>query len=621
MAGITGWFGKAIADGDGRALLARMSAELWRGEGRTPAQSEVLPGGGFAAVSGHALSDVAARGGVMATIHGRPRWDDPAFEALAERDGWAMSLIAAHEARGADFLSLLGGWFAVAVYDERAGAGLIAIDRAGIATLSYGRAEDGAFVFGATTDAVRDYPAMRSTVSGQAVFNFLFTYTVPSPTTIYAEQQKVLPGQAILWSQAGGATPRFYWTMPYTEARSGNARTLIPALHEALGAGFRRAAAGVGADEAGAFLSGGLDSSTVAGLMARHYGHGKTFTIGFTEPDFDESGYARIAAEHFGTEQHVYIPTPDDVLALVPQIAEIYDEPYGNTSAVPAYCCARMARERGVAVMFAGDGGDEIFGGNERYAHMQRIEQYGAIPALLRKGLLEPLLNLPGVGGLPILRKAQSLAKRYAIPMPDRIFSYGFLADAPLHEVMADDLARGVDADEPLQVLREVYDRPARADLLQRMMHMDLKAALADNDLRKVNRMCALAGVEVRYPFLDDGVMAFAASVPSAVLLPGAQLRKFYKDAMRGFLPDAILTKSKHGFGLPFAQWIKGHRGLQDLVRGYLADAGRRGYFQPAFLARVQAAAGESGLTALDGFAWDIAVLELWLQRHADRKN
>ncbi|MDA5193598.1 asparagine synthetase B family protein [Govanella unica] len=616
MAGLTGWFGAAAESN----VLGRMAAELWRGEGAGGAQSEHLTTGGVAAVSGHALADVARRGARIAAIHGRPRWDDPAFEVLAERDGWAASLIAAYEAHGPDFLTKLGGWFAVAVYDGDSGQGLVAIDRAGIATLAYGRARDGGFVFGSTTDAVRSYPAMPATVSGQAVFNFLFTYTVPSPTTIYDEQRKVLPGQVILWSK-DGMRPEFYWTMPYTEARSGNARQLIPALLEQLGDGFRRSAAGVDADEAGAFLSGGLDSSTVAGLMARHYGDARTFTIGFNEPDFDESGYAQMAATHFNTRQHVYIPTPDDVLALVPQIAEIYDEPYGNTSAVPAYCCARMAREQGVSVMFAGDGGDEIFGGNERYAHMQTIEQYGAIPAFLRAGLLEPLLNLPGMASLPLVAKAQSLARRYAIPMPDRIFSYGFLADAPLHEVLTDHIAGGVNAGEPLEILREVYNRPQHADILQRMMHMDLKSALADNDLRKVNRMCALAGVEVRYPFLDDKVMAFAASVPSSVLLPGSNLRKFYKDAMRGFLPDAILTKTKHGFGLPFAQWIKGHRGLQELVRSYLSDAGKRGYFEPAFLARVQAAASDSVFSDLDGFAWDIAVLELWLQRHADRKT
>lgn len=618
MAGITGWFGGDSAALDGKTLIRPMAAELWRGEGAEDASTDAAPGAVLAVVPGRVFSDLATIGSAVAVIYGRPHWTSPSLDAIADRDGWAASVIAAYAREGADFLHHLKGWFAVAVYDSARRRGLIAIDRSGIATLAYGRAADGALVFGSTTDAVRAYPKMAATISPQAIYNFLYTFTVPSPTTVYNEQRKVLPGEAIVFED-GEIRPGFYWQMPYTAARTGNYADYGPQLLDILDKGVRRTLNGVGEEEVGAFLSGGLDSSTIAGLLARHTREAKTFTIAFNEPKYDESRYAKIVAEHFKTNYRQYIPTPDDVVDLMPRLADIYDEPYGNTSAVPAYYCAKMARDTGVSVMLAGDGGDEIFAGNERYALMQRIERYGQVPQPIRSAVLEPLLNLPGVDRLPVLGRAQRLAKRYAIPMPDRLFSYGFLASDSVNEMFSPEVSATLDPDEPMAILREAYNRPAGADGLQRMMHLDLKATLADNDLRKVNRMCALAGVEVRYPFLDDAVVAFAATIPSEVLMPGGVLRKFYKDAMKGFLPAEILTKTKHGFGLPFEVWVKTHRGLQDMVRDYVSAIAVRGYFRRDFLDRVLAAAGRPEPDPLDSFAWDIAMLELWLRKHIDR--
>ncbi len=623
MAGITGWFGGREQD----ASLASMAANLDRSQLSSGYISAITDGNGVAASAGHAMADVAAdvvadvadRDGILAVIQGRPRWDDSDLSKLAEQSGFAASVATAYDRHGPDFLQRLKGWFSVAVYNTRGHHGVVAIDRMGIGALVYGRAGDGAFVFGSTTDAVRDYPGIQATVAPQALFNFLYTYMVPAPTTIYSEFKKLLPAQMIRLSD-GMAETRFYWAMPYTKDSHGDMSALSGQLLDVLKAGFARTVAGTHASDVGAFLSGGLDSSTVSGLMALHYagqsGDSKTFTIAFNEAAYDESRYARIAAEHFKTDYHQFIPTPDDVLALAPKIAEVYDEPYGNTSAVPAYYCAKMAREHGVKVMLAGDGGDEIFGGNERYTTMQRISRYGDIPAGLRTWFLEPILNLPGVGALPVLSKARNLARRYAIPMPDRIYSYGAFAGSSAADVFLPDLAAAVDADAPMEVLREAYNRPDGADTLQRMMHLDLKATLADNDLRKVNRMCALAGVEVRFPFLDDGVVEFAASLPSDILMPGAKLRHFYKVAMADFLPQEIITKEKHGFGLPFEVWVKQHKGLQDMVRDNIAAIRKRDYFQPKFLDQVMATVGDSQRSALDGVAWDLSMLELWLNSH-----
>lgn len=623
MAGFGGWFGGGIAGDAQRPAALHMADQLFRGgrirdNGGRDADVVTAEAAAIAVVPGLVLGDAVNHNGILAAIYGRPRWERETLAAKGRR-GFAQSVAEAYAEQGAGFLDQLKGWFAVAVYDQAARRGFLAIDRSGIATMCYGRASDGAFVFGATTDAVRAYPGMAANVAPQGVFNYLFSFVVPSPTTIYDEQRKLRPGE-LVHLDGDRHESRFYWQMPYTTERTGAMADFGPFLLPTLEAGFRRTVEDTSADEVGAFLSGGLDSSTVAGLMANHYGDGRTFTIAFKEPKYDESRYARIAADHFGTAYHQYVPTPEDVLDLMPQLADAYDEPYGNTSAVPAYCCARMAREHGVSVMLAGDGGDEIFAGNERYAMMQRIERYALIPRPLRKILLEPLLKLPGIANLPVLSQARRLSRRYAIPMPERIFSYGFPASRRAPEVFTADAMAAIDLEQPTAILRETYGRPEDADMLQRMMHLDLKVTLADNDLRKVNRMCALAGVEVRYPFLDDGVVAYAATIPSNLLLPGTKLRKFFKDATRDFLPREILVKQKQGFGLPFEVWVKQHRGLQDMVRDLVTAAHGRGFFNRAFLDSVVASTGQPERTALDSLAWDIAMLEMWMRAHMDAR-
>lgn len=617
MSGIAGWFGGQRNKDTAAPVLALMVKALGRAEG--PSTYYAFPGNGFGlmARAGRQLADGAAKGDMSAVIQGRPWWDDPELAETAAAHGFAQSLLSAYDRHGPNLLQRLKGTFAVALYDARKSAGFAAIDRGGIATLVGGKARDGALVFAATTDGVRAYPEIEARISPQAVFNYLYTYTVPSPTAIYEGQFKLLPGEMIEW-QGGQWSRKFYWVMPYAPRRGASANDLAAELRQQLADSFARTVDHTPVSDVGAFLSGGLDSSTVAGLMAKHYGQGRTFTITFKEPKFDEGPYARIAARHFATDHREYTPTPADVLELMPKLADVYDEPYGNTSAIPAYACARMAKEAGVKVMLAGDGGDEIFAGNERYAQMQRIERYGRVPAVLRRYVLDPVLALPFMDGLPILGKARRLSRRYAIPMPDRMFSYGFTDYGDLSETLVPDLAKAVDMEEPLRILREVYNRPQGADMLQRMMHLDLKSALADNDIRKNTRMCALAGLEVRFPFMDDDLVAFAATIPSHMLLPGTQLRRFFKDAMAGFLPAEIIAKEKHGFGLPFAQWIKGDPALRDAVSDLLAAVAKRQFFNPAFLEAVKAAPHTAAATPYDGFAWDIAILELWMEKHID---
>jgi asparagine synthase (glutamine-hydrolysing) len=324
--------------------------------------------------------------------------------------------------------------------------------------------------------------------------------------------------------------------------------------------------------------------------------------------------YARITAKHFAAEAHEYYVTPQDVVEAIPLIAQAYDEPFGNSSAVPTYFCARMARADGVKVLLAGDGGDEIFGGNVRYARQKILEWYWCVPAPLRRALIEPLaLGLPAGDRIPVLRKLRSYIHQASVPLPDRLESYNFLHRSPLENVFEPDFLAKVDMTQPLVLLREVYERTASTSPVNRMMHLDLQFTLADNDLRKVSRMCELAGVEVRYPLLDEPLVDFSGQVPASLKVRGLKLRYFFKQALKDFLPPETIAKTKHGFGMPFGLWLKSHKPLRDVAFGSLQAFEQRGIVKPDFLKELWHQHETSHATYFGVMIWVVMMLECWL--------
>jgi asparagine synthase (glutamine-hydrolysing) len=364
----------------------------------------------------------------------------------------------------------------------------------------------------------------------------------------------------------------------------------------------------------GAFLSGGLDSSSVVGFAAELLPEKlKTFTIGFPVEGFDEAHYAEIAAERFKTDHRIYYIRPEDVIEALEHSIRIYDEPFANSSVVPTYRCARLAKEAGVDMLLAGDGGDELFAGNERYAKDRIFDHYARLPGLLRNGLLLPLARSPAlVSCLGPLARIARYVQWANTPIPERMMHNLFVKAAPA-EVFSADAMAAIDPAASQTLALGIYDAPAAASKVQRMMAFDLRVTLADGDLRKVSRMCEAAGVRVRYPFLDDAVAEFSAGLPESLLMPGGKLRQFYKDAMTGFLPDAIINKQKHGFGLPYMNFMNSHGPLRTLICDGLSSLRGRGYFQPAFLAGMIDDANKGTLSHNAGTAWDLLVLELWL--------
>ena len=609
MGTLAGWLDTSVGEAAARATLGSMAgAPPFQTEGSLSTWLE--PGAALATFGPSRSCDLASVGSISAAIVGRPRWTDAGLAATAARDGHATAVIAAYRRQGDEFLRSLNGAFALAVIDGR--RVLLAVDRQGVCGLCYCQPSSGGLVFGSTTDVVAAHPDATSTISEQAIFNFLYSGIIPSPRTIYHEQRKLLPAQRLVFEDDRLNTI-FYWQMPYKDRTERSVQSLRDELMELLAKAAARSVEAVDLRNVGAFLSGGLDSSTITGLAARMSDYPvKTFTIGFTHDKYDESRYASITARHFGTEHHNHYLQPKDVVDSLSVLSRAFDEPFGNSSVVPAYCCARIAREHGIELMLAGDGGDELFAGNSRYVKQKRFNSYLSIPSPLRKGFLEPVLfGLPGLTRWQLALRLRGFVRYALMPMPDRLEAFNFYRNADLSQVLESALLAQIDPQEPIEGLREAYLRTVSDDLVQRMQHLDLKITLADNDLRKVNTACMAAGVGVAYPFLDDEVLEFSARIPSSLLLRRGERRWFFKQAVKDFLAPETLSKHKHGFGMPFTEWTREEPLLKELAVDCISSFRRRGYLRGDFLDRLLSAD-----EAYSGLAWDVLVLELWLRDH-----
>ena len=546
-------------------------------------------------------------------IIGNVYWGNDELKQLTREKNSAAAVAVAYAKSGKAFLEDMHGAFCVAIIDAQNKVAITAIDRLGIYSICYA-APPNHFIFATSTNGVVAHPNMERVIDPQAIFNYLFFHSVPAPGSIYKNVRKLLPGQYALF-QNGKIETNFYWQLKYADSGPTQFAQRRENLKNLLQTAVTRS---VTDERVGAFLSGGTDSSTVSGVLTQSLNKpADTFSIGFSAEGYDEMGFARTTSKHFGTHPHEYYVTPQDVVDAIPLIAKIYDEPFGNASTVPTYYCAKLAKEHGIRLMLAGDGGDEIFGGNARYAKQKIFEAYSCIPTILRHGVLEPMvLGIPGIGHIPFLKKIKSYVTQAKIPLPDRLETYNFLHRATLNEIFTANFLAQVNSQEPDELLRTEYKRTNSHSAINRMLNLDLKFTLADNDLRKVNRMCELAGVAVHYPLLDEDIVTFAAQLPPSLKVKGVKLRYFFKEALKDFLPPETITKSKQGFGLPFGVWMQSHLPLQELTYSSLKSLRKRGYVKPEYLDML-IEQHRSGHAAYYGvMIWVLMMLEQWLQHH-----
>ncbi len=541
------------------------------------------------------------------TLIGRPVFVDKGLIAIANTHNFARAVVEGWRLHGEKLPTRMQGSFAFAVIKPHENKTTLVLDRVGIERLSYAF-QAGQFVFGTSTQSVATHPAIGRSIDLQAIYDYLYFHTIPAPRSLYRHVQKLLPGQIITFKN-NQVHKDFYWQADYAPAE---------ADYEAHQIYFRkmldRAVRDADGPQTAAFLSGGTDSSTLVGALTAARGMPvDTFSIGFDAEGYDEMEYARCAVERFGSRAHEYYLKPADIVTAVPVIAQAYDEPFGNNSAVPTYFCAKAAHEAGFTHMFAGDGGDEIFGGNARYAKQGKFEMYARLPGVLR-ALIEPVANAPGLSSISHFSKLNHYVAQAKVKLPLRVETYNFLKRTPLQQIFAEDFLHAISPDSPDVALTEVYARTASDHYVNRMMHLDMKFTLADNDLRKVGTMTETAGIEARYPLLDDRIIAFANALPVDYKVRGPQLRWFFKKALADLLPEKIITKRKHGFGLPFGIWSNQYAPLNDLVEGSLSDFKRRGWIKPAYLDHMLAMQRGPHANYYGVMIWVVMIFEQWLQ-------
>lgn len=514
---------------------------------------------------------------------------------------------------GPKMVTDLRGRFAIAVIDSERRQVLLANDRMSTHGWCY-RVDRQTISFSDRADQI----GQAGDISHQAMLAYLFQHVIPSPETIYSNVSRLPAGHCLLLSSRSMEISP-HWSPEFQNPCKADFGELKEEFRSLLEASVASEVACDRSSTIGTFLSGGTDSSTVTGLLRKISGAPvPAYSIGFNVDGYDEMEYARIAARHFDVEHREYYLSPDDVLIGMPKVAVHYDQPFGNSSAVAAYHCARVAREDGLSTLLAGDGGDELFGGNARYAKQRIFSWYENIPSPVRRFVMEPLLADNALAErIPLVSKVASYVQQARVPMPDRLNMYNLLLRLGLQEVLTPVFLRRVDVDAIRASQRAIYQKCASPFQVNRMLAFDWKYTLADNDLPKVTGTTDLAGIGVGFPLLADELIDFSLRLPAEYKLKGLQLRWFFKEALRDFLPEQIITKKKQGFGLPFGVWALRHDALRRLAEDALASFGTRGVIRADFIKRLR----EELLPAYPSYygelAWIIAMLEFWLRDRA----
>jgi len=526
------------------------------------------------------------------------------------------ALAVLYEREGREAIRRLRGAFAVALWDAARRLLLLAVDQVGMRRLYYAVTSDGVS-FASRPGLLRGLPGIAGAPDPTAIYNYLNFGFIPAPMSVHADVRRIEPG-CLVTVQDGAVSLARYWDLAYVEEPldlDAASRDTVQRAEAAVA----RALGGDGVKHTGTFLSGGTDSSTILGLMTRLSGERvNAFSIGFHERRYDELAHAERAARHFGAIHHVRRISPAQALEALPRLVEAYDEPFGNNSAIGTLLCARAARECGLTSLLAGDGGDEIFGGNERYTTDAVFARYGRVPRVLRRALLEPLLRVLPDGGAGVIGKAQRYVRRANLANPRRFYSYEFVFAQDGRGLLDPGFLAAVEPDAPWAVLDRHFGRVTARAELNRLLYLDMKLTIGDNDLLKVVRTADEVGIGVRFPFLDLPLVEFTGTWPGSFKVRSGEKRYLFKRAFRDLLPRETLVKPKQGFGIPTSLWLRTHPGFVDLVHDALlaSDARVRAYFRAGALEELLGLHASDSTAFYGDIVWKVLMLELWYRHH-----
>jgi asparagine synthase (glutamine-hydrolysing) len=511
-----------------------------------------------------------------------------------------------YEDRGERCVEALRGMFAFAVWDEPRGRLMLARDRLGIKPLYYARVGQ-KLVFGSELKALLALPEVRREIDGPAFAHFLTFLSTPSDQSILRGVRKLPPGHRLLASLGGEPQVERYWDVAFEPERGRSEAWFVERLRALLDESVRLHM--VSDVPLGAFLSGGIDSSTVVATMAALSREPvRTFSIGFADADFSELAYARRVAAAFQTDHHELVLEPA-ALDVLDDLVWHLDEPFGDSSAIPTYMVSKLAAEH-VTVALSGDGGDELFAGYEKYTVERRERVWRFVP--------EPARRLLGrlVAATPAHLRGRNYLRHMALPGVERYLDAGTLFRREEVAALVRPEIRDVLADyDPWEEARS-HLRRQRGHWLSALQSLDLATYLPLDILTKVDRMSMAHSLEARVPLLDHRLVEFAATVPPELQLRGRTTKYLLKQAMRPLLPEAIVDRRKQGFAIPLGRWFGG--GFDELLRDVLLSetVRSRGIFDVAALERRMRHGRRDGGLGLD--LWTLLSFELWCRRFLD---
>ena len=501
--------------------------------------------------------------------------------------------------------------FAFAIWDEKARALFLARDRAGKKPLYYTVTPKGTLVFGSELKSLLEHPDVEREIDPQAIDAYFTLGYVPDPLCIFRDVHKLPPGNYLTFKN-GQVTVGQYWDFNLEPGKARSEDEYLEELRALLDESVRlRLISDV---PLGAFLSGGIDSSTVVGLMTRHMGQPvKTFSIGFHEDSYNELKYARLTAEKFGTDHHEFFVTPD-ICAVVDELAWHFDEPFADSSAIPTYMVSKLAREH-VTVVLTGDGGDELFAGYSRYVVERKRNGFAQLPRMLREGVMRPVSR-----HMPHRAWGRNYLHNVSLdPISRYLDSVSVFTSLNRKSLYTDELQRrlaGLNYAE--QLFHATAAKLSTNEPLDQLLYLDSKTYLPGDILTKVDRMSMAVSLEARAPLLDHKLIDFVTTVPASLKLKGLETKHLLKRAVADLVPAEILHRPKQGFGVPIQEWI--NQQLRERIRDTLNDARtrQRGYIDSGYL-DILLTEHERGRRDHSMGLWALLMFELWHRQFVDQ--
>jgi asparagine synthase (glutamine-hydrolysing) len=521
------------------------------------------------------------------------------------------AIVHAYEEYGTDCANYLRGMFAFAIWDDRKREVYIARDRVGKKPLYYTVTPGQTLVFGSEIKSILEHPDVTREIDLEALDAYFTLGYIPDPLTIFKRIHKLPPGHFLTFA-GGRVHTEQYWDFKFEPAQSRNSEDYVEELRALLEESVRlRLISDV---PLGAFLSGGIDSSTIVALMAQQMNQPvKTFSIGFHEDSYNELKYARLTAKKLGTDHHEFFVTPQ-ICDVIDDLVWHFDEPFADPSAIPTFMVSKLARDH-VTVALSGDGGDELFAGYTHYVVQQSRRAFSALPKPLRTGVIRPLSHRLPHGAL-----GRNYLHNISLDPVDRYLdSLSYFTELSKKPLYTAEFKRALQTTDRVgRSFREYASRVKTNEPLDQFLYIDSKTYLPGDILTKVDRMSMATSLEVRVPLLDHKLIDFVTKVPASLKLAGRETKHLLKRVAKDLIPPEILNRPKMGFGIPLEQWI--NRQLRDQIRDILTEprTRQRGYLNYDY---VDLILDEHHKERRDHSQplWSLLIFELWHRQYIDQ--